>query len=138
MDPERAPDSIVMIPLDFTYLEPEDLAQFREQVRELVARYEGSERLTEDLVDLFRIAVSDEADDRAQHLDLVAEHQVLAVVDSTSPPEHTKDDLGHVLAWALRYLEDPATRKEVWKLWARIVVAVRVQRQRLREAGLSQ
>jgi hypothetical protein len=112
------------------------LKQLRGQAAGLAARFEDSGRLTEDLLFLLAKAASDEIESRSED-DTEWEHQLLSVVNSTSPPEQVKDDIGTLLAHVLGLVERPDTRPAVRAVWLAFVDAIRKNRAALQAAGIS-
>ena len=108
-DPESQHPRPIITPISFTKLSGEDLRQLRDQSAELVARFEGSGRLTEDLAFLFAKAAADEAESRSG-MTRSWEHQPYPAIDETSPAEHLKDDHRTVMAHALPMFERDKAR----------------------------
>lgn len=101
-----------------------------------MARFEGSGRLTEDLVFLLAKAATDEAESRASD-DTEWEHLLYSVIDETSPAEHVKDDLGTLMAHALAMFERNETRPAVRAVWLAFIGAVKANQAALQAAGVS-
>ena len=135
-DPESQHPRLIITPVTFTKLSGDDLRQLRDQAAELVARFEGSGRLTEELVFLLAKAAADEAESRSAD-DTEWEHHLYSVVDETSPAEQVKDDLETLMAYALAMFERRETRPAVRAVWLAFIGAVRDNRAALQTAGVS-
>jgi hypothetical protein len=136
-DPEVQHPRVIITPVSFNELSADDLVQLREQAAALLARFAGSDRLTEDLLFLLVKAAADEMESRAKD-DTEWEHQLLSVVDWTAPPEQVKDDIGTLVAHILALTDDPDTRPAVRAVWYAFIAAVLRNRDALRKLGVSQ
>ena len=135
-DPEGQHPRLIITPISFDKLSGDDLRQLRDQAAELVGRFEGSGRLTEDLVFLLAKAATDEAESRFAD-DTEWEHHLYSVIDETSPAEQVKDDLGTLMAHALAMFDRNETRPAVRAVWLAFIGAVRSNREALQAAGVS-
>ncbi|MFI5261011.1 MAG: hypothetical protein ACHQZR_00485 [Candidatus Limnocylindrales bacterium] len=122
------------VPTDFE--SNDDLEEFARQAYELGWTYHQRGR---EMVGSFFLSIGGAAEGEVEERHRTGDRSVCVDVavplDPTAPAEHTKDDLGTILAHVLALRDNEETSTEVNHLWHRVLIGLLNERDELRRRG---